>query len=130
MAHSSGEERTEDFADRDADCFDCSRGGFSQQMLELGEDLFDRVQVGRVFWQEEELGAGGADERPHRLAFVTTEIVHDDDVTLAQRGQEDLLDLGPKALTTATQNRRNHPLAKINRIRFAHPCWPPSQPAR
>jgi hypothetical protein len=30
----------------------------------------------------------------------------------------------------ATQNRRNHPLAKINRIRFAHPCWPPSQPAR
>jgi hypothetical protein len=27
-------------------------------MLELGEDLFDRVQVGGVFEQEEELGAG------------------------------------------------------------------------
>ena len=67
-------------------------------MLELGEDLFDRVQVGRVFWQEEELGAGGSDERPHRLAFVATEIVHDDDVTFAQRGQEDLLDIGSKAL--------------------------------
>jgi len=28
---------------------------------ELGENLFDRVQVGAVFWQEEELGAGRAD---------------------------------------------------------------------
>ena len=93
-----GGEGTEEFADRDAYGFDSSRGGFSQQMFELGEDLFDRVQVGGVFWQEEELGAGGADERPHRLAFVATEIVHDDDVTFAQRGQEDLLDIGSKAL--------------------------------
>src|SRR5436190_2235147 len=29
----------------------------------------------------------------------------------------------------AVQNSCNHPLAKIKRIRLAHPCWPPSQPA-
>ncbi len=34
---------------------------FRRQVFELGEDLFDRVQVGRVFGQEEELGAGRAD---------------------------------------------------------------------
>jgi hypothetical protein len=26
-------------------------------VLELGKDLFDRVHVGRVFWQQEEFGA-------------------------------------------------------------------------
>ena len=57
-----------------------ARGGFAQQVLELGEDLLDRVQIGRVFRQEEELGAGGADGVAHRLALVAAEIVHDDDV--------------------------------------------------
>jgi hypothetical protein len=31
-------------------------------MLELGEDLLDRIEVGRVFRQEQQLGAGRADE--------------------------------------------------------------------
>ena len=35
------------------------RGGFAQQGLELGEDLLDGIEVGRVGRQEEELGAGG-----------------------------------------------------------------------
>jgi len=34
-------------------------------MFELGRDLFDRVQVGRAFWQEDD------------LALVATAIVHD-----------------------------------------------------
>src|SRR6267142_6044554 len=63
-----------------------SRGGLAQQALELGEDLFDRVQVRRAFWQEEELGPGCADELAHRFGFVTTEIVHDHDVAGAKRG--------------------------------------------
>src|SRR5262245_44727144 len=36
-------------ADGCADGFDCSCGRFAQQMLKLGKDLFDGVQVGRVF---------------------------------------------------------------------------------
>ena len=45
-----------------ANSLDGSGGSFSQEVLELGKDLLDGVQVGRVFRQEEELGSGGADE--------------------------------------------------------------------
>ena len=41
-----------------------SGGGLAQPVLELGEELLDRVQVGGVFRQEEEPGAGGADGAP------------------------------------------------------------------
>src|SRR3979490_3487447 len=102
----------EDFADCDADSFGRGRGGLAQQVLELGEDLFDRVQVRRVFRQEEELGPGCADELAHRFGFVTTEIVHDHDVAGAKRGDDDLLDLGPEALTVDwTCWRRDYRLA-------------------
>src|SRR6266851_5505806 len=80
-----GRKCSEDFADCDADSFGRARGGLAQQVLELGEDLFDRVQVRRVFRQEEELGPGWADELAHRFGFVTTEIVHDHDVAAAKR---------------------------------------------
>jgi hypothetical protein len=63
-------ECSEDFADRGADGFDGARGGFAQEVLDLGEDLLDRVQVRRVFRQEEELGAGGANELSYGFALV------------------------------------------------------------
>jgi hypothetical protein len=37
--------------------------------------------------------------------------------------------LGRPVTRQASLNRRNYPFAKIYGIRFAHPCWPPSQPA-
>ena len=76
-----------------------SGGGLSQQVLELGEDLLDRVQVRRVFRQEEELGAGRAYELAHRFAFMAAKIVHDDDVAGAKRWDEDLFNIGSEALT-------------------------------
>ena len=48
-------EGVECFADRSKDSFDRARCGVAQQVLELGEDLFDRVQIGRVFGEEEQL---------------------------------------------------------------------------
>ena len=74
------------------------RGGLAQEVFDLGDDLLDRVQVRRVFRQEEELGAGGANELAHGFGFVAAEIVHDDDVAGMKRGSEDLLDIGPEAL--------------------------------
>jgi hypothetical protein len=67
--------------------------------LSLAKTCSIGVQVRRVFRQEEELGPGCADELAHRFGFVTTEIVHDHDVAGAKRGDEDLVDLGPEALT-------------------------------
>src|SRR6266700_1539965 len=73
--------------------------GFAHEVLDLGEYLLDRVQVRRVFRQEEELGTGRANELPYSLSFVTAEIIHDDDVAGTKRGDEDFFDIGPEALT-------------------------------
>jgi hypothetical protein len=40
-----------------------------QQAFELGEDLLDGVEVGRVFRQEEELGTGRAESSPSASLF-------------------------------------------------------------
>jgi hypothetical protein len=44
----------EDFAARVGDRFVASRSRLSQQSFELGEDLLDRIEVGRVFRQKDE----------------------------------------------------------------------------
>ena len=61
-------------ADCGADRIDGSRGGFSDEVLELGKDLFDRVQIGRVFWQEEEFGADRTDELANCFAPVAAKV--------------------------------------------------------
>ena len=50
-------------------------------MFEFGEELFDRVQIGRVFRQEEEVRARRTDSAADSTAFVRAEIVHDHDIT-------------------------------------------------
>ena len=56
----------------------CSR------VLSLAEDRLDRIEIGRVARQEEQLGDGAADQAAHRLGLVAAEIVHNDDVAGAQ----------------------------------------------
>ena len=70
----------------------------SHPVLDLGEGLLDRVEVGRVWRQIPEAGAGRPDRAPHGGRFVAAEIVHHDDVAFAQHGRELLLDIGAKAL--------------------------------
>jgi len=84
-------------ADCGADCVDGSRGSFAEQVLELGKDLFDRVQVGRVFWQEEQFCADRTDEVANGSAPVAAEVIQDDDIAGSKDGQENLLDIGTKA---------------------------------
>ena len=89
---------SKDLADRRANVVNGARGNLTQQVLELGKDLFDGVQVGRIFRQEDQLGAGRADEPANDFTLVAAEIVHDDDVAGMKRGDEDLFDIGPEAL--------------------------------
>ena len=84
-------------ADCGADRIDGSRGGFSDEVLELGKDLFDRVQIGRVFWQEEEFGADRTDELTNCFAPVAAKVIQDDDIAGSKDGQKNLLDIGAKA---------------------------------
>jgi hypothetical protein len=51
----------EEHADLPPGAISGSRVGLAQQGLELGKDLLDRIEIGRVARQEEQLGAGGAD---------------------------------------------------------------------
>ena len=66
-------------------------------MFELGKDLFDRVRIGSVFWQEEQLDSSRADELAHGSASVAAEIVQDDDVAGTKGRQENLFDVDPEA---------------------------------
>ena len=86
----------------------------SHPVLDLGEGLFDRVEVGRVGRQVPEPGADGADHLPDGGRLVGAEIVHDDDVTGFEHGHELLLDIGPEALAvdrSIEDARRRQPVA-------------------
>jgi hypothetical protein len=72
------------------------RGG-GQQVLELGEDLLDRVEVGRVGREEDELCAGRTDRLADGGAFAAGVVVEDDDVARREGGSEELLDRGQEA---------------------------------
>ena len=62
-------------------------------MFEFGEDLFDRVEVWTVGWQEDEARAGSANGFAHRFALVAAEIVEDDDIARGQRWSQNLNDI-------------------------------------
>ena len=87
----------EDFSACVGDRLVASRFGLSQQSLELGEDLLDRVEVGGVFGQEDEAGSDSSDGLPHPLPLVGAEIVEDHSVARLEGRDEELLDIGAEA---------------------------------
>src|SRR5579863_5154923 len=62
-----GSQAGQGLTDGVADRVDRSRLGFSRFALELGEDLLDRIEVGRVFWKEDEARADRAQGAADRL---------------------------------------------------------------
>jgi len=65
----------------------------AHQVLELGKELLDGIEIGTVRRQEEEMGAGVADRGAGGFAFVRTEIVEDDDVARRQGRRQKLFDI-------------------------------------
>ena len=65
---------------------DSAFGRLAQEGFELGEDLFNRVEIGRIGREEAEGGPGPFNGQPHSWAFVAAEIVQDDDVAGRQGG--------------------------------------------
>ena len=68
--------------------------GFSHEVLELGEELLDGIEVGAIRRQEEQVSALISDRLARRLAFMRAEIVEDDDVSGLEGRREKLLDIG------------------------------------
>ena len=71
--------------------------GCAHPMLDLGEGLLDRIEVGGVRRQIPEPCTDGLDEMAQRAGFVAAEIVHDDDVARSERRQQNLLHIGAEA---------------------------------
>src|SRR5690606_40769048 len=61
-------------------------------------DLLDRVEIGRIGWQEPEPCACGHYHLADGGRLVRAEIVHDDDVARFEHRRELLLDIGAEAL--------------------------------
>ena len=70
---------------------------FRSKVLNLGEHLLDRVEVGGVLRQEHEARPDGSDGLSHRLSLVGAEIVEDNDVARLEGRGEELFDIGAEA---------------------------------
>lgn len=57
-------------------------------MIQFGEHLLDRIEVGRVFRQEGEVGARGADGFSYGLCLVAAEVIYGHDIAGLERGDE------------------------------------------
>ena len=77
--------------------FERARRRFAQEVLQLGEDLFDRVQIGRIFGKKEQLGARCSDRPANGFSLVAAKIVHHHEVTSSKRGHKHLLDISFEA---------------------------------
>jgi len=77
--------------------FEGSCGVFSQSRFELGEGLFDRVEVGAVGGQIDRRRAGALDCFSDTCDLVAGQIIHDDEIAAAQGRYQKLLDIGEEA---------------------------------
>jgi hypothetical protein len=115
-----GREGSDEVADCPPSVFEGALGGLAQQVLELGEDLFDWIEVGTVGRQKQHSRASRADGLRYGLAFMAAQIVEDDEIARSQGWNEDLFDmarqsLGPqpgeegRRFTMAVGNARREP---------------------
>ena len=72
--------------------------GLAQQYFQLGEDLLDRIEVGRIGGQEQAMRPDRSYGIANRPTFVRSKIVHNDDVASREGRNQELLDIGTKAL--------------------------------
>ena len=73
--------------------------GVTHEVLELGEDLFDWIEIGTVGWQEDQMSPDPADCLSCCLSFVAAEIVQDHNVARGQCRDEHLLHIGREDVT-------------------------------
>ncbi len=79
-----------------------------QAGFEFGKDVFNRIEVGAVGGQVEQVRPSGLDRGAHASHFMAGQIVHHDPVARVEGGDEHLFDIGHKAgaIDWAVQDRR------------------------
>jgi hypothetical protein len=81
-------DRREGLGDGAGNGVERSGGGLSKEAFELGEDLLDRIEVGRVFGKKQEPSAHGLNGVSHGFSFMGAKIVEDDNVVGFERRDE------------------------------------------
>lgn len=81
-------EAVEEVADAPPGGLHGALGGLAKEVLQLREDLLNRVQVGAVGREVEEFRARRAERGPDGGTFVAPEVVHDNDVAAREGGRE------------------------------------------
>ena len=74
-----------------------ARGGRSQERLQLGEGLLDRVEVRAVGWEVEQTRAGRLDGLPHAGHLVDAQVVENDRVAALQHRDQGIGDVSQEA---------------------------------
>ena len=74
-------------------------GRVAEQGFALGEDLFNRVKVRGVGWQEAQRGPHPLKGGPPGGTLVAAQIIHNEDIARRERWQQTLFDRGQEAGT-------------------------------
>ena len=92
-------------------------GCVAEQGFELGEDLFNRVEVGGVGRQEAQRGPHPLNGGAHGGTLVAAQIVHNDDIARRERWQQTLFDIGQEAGTVhrALEDTRSRKAVVVQR---------------
>ena len=95
-------------ANERCDTIECSGSRRSEERLELGERLFDRIEVGTVRRQKPDLRADGLNRGADLRLFVHHEVIEDDDIARSERRCQDVFHVGEKAdiVDRAIEDRR------------------------
>ena len=76
---------------------DAAFGRVAEQGFELGEDLFNGVEIRGVGGQEAQRGPHPLKGRAHGRTLVTAQIVHNDDIARSECRQQALFDISQEA---------------------------------
>src|SRR5262245_2932589 len=69
----------------------CALGGLSEERFEFAENLLDRVEIRRIRWQIERGRTHSLDRVRHTGYLMSRKVVHDDDVTVVERLEPDIV---------------------------------------
>jgi len=81
------------FGDGLIECFLASCLGRAEQLFEFCPGLLDRVEIGRIGWQVEQLGAGFFDPFAHRWSLVRAQVIHHHHVAGLQYRAQQMFDV-------------------------------------
>lgn len=112
-----GREELERDRDEAADVLEGARTGGAQERFQFGERQLDRIEVRTIRRKESHEGAHLLDRGPHLWLLVDREVVEDDDIALAQRGDQDLVDVGEerRAINGPIEHRERAKSVKTER---------------